>query len=247
MRSKQQKTTVSDVCTRALDALPDVFVAAGTATAPPQLDVTSVDDLVSRAKKSFVGKGSETVYDERVRKSLELVPGEGCRVEWPQLGEVLQRVSRDLVQGRTLRAEPYKILVYREGDFFRWHRDSKKGEGHLLTLCVDTGLDECEGGELLFRHNWEDDSLEGDRTEFPFAALVGQGFGSNRCKWSSNGRAGAYACWFATQMHSVDAVTSGRRVVVQYNVFLDQADRLAVPRLDLRPWPSENICDRHIR
>jgi hypothetical protein len=132
-----------------------------------------------------------------------------------------------------------KVLIYSPGDFFRFHRDSKKGEDHLLTLCVDAGLaDECEGGELLFGPNWDQDaddaSAEPEKRRKRFPPLEGTAFGSRRCMWDSGGRAGAFACWFATQFHAVAPVREGRRVVVQYNVYLSQADRLTVPRLELR-------------
>jgi hypothetical protein len=260
MQDKKEES-VSAQCTRALDALPDVFVATGVASAAPQLSIKSLDELVAKAKKSWVGKRALTVFDERVRKSLELEPGKGCDVVWPQLEEVLDEVSRGLVQGRPLRAEAYKVLVYQKGDFFAWHRDSKKGEGHLLTLCVDAGLDECIGGELRFRPNWDEDTAgmsedenedeecavepPNKKTAGSFEALSGVAYGSRRCQWSSQGKAGAYSCWFATQLHCVAPVTWGRRVVVQYNVFMDQNDRLAVPRIDLRPLAqSSNLFGR---
>jgi len=48
-----------------------------------------------------------------------------------------------------LRAEFYKVLVYRQGDFFECHRDSKKAEQHVATLVVDLGLP-CRGGQVEF-------------------------------------------------------------------------------------------------
>jgi hypothetical protein len=241
---------VSKACTAVLDALPDVFVVTGIAQGAPRVTPGSVDELIVHAKKSPVGKGDQTVFDEEVRKSLEVVPGEGCNVEWPQLAAVLEEVSRGLVHGRPLRAEPYKVLVYQEGDFFRWHRDSKKSENHVLTLCVDLGLETCEGGALLFRPDWTregrgtDDDVEDDGHDlFGEGRLLGRypplegnaARGSEECSWNSGGRAGAYACWYATQMHGVGMVRDGRRAVVLYNVFIDSADRVAVPKLAVRP------------
>jgi hypothetical protein len=60
-----------------------------------------------------------------------------------------------MVQGRRVEAELYKVLIYREGDFFKWHWDSKKSENHIMTLCIDVGLDSCEGGELNFRDKFD--------------------------------------------------------------------------------------------
>ncbi len=91
----------------------------------------------------------------------------------------------------------------------QWHRDSKKGDNHVMTLCVDTGLDRCKGGELQFATITDEDKVHDGRGEPQ--------------EWDSRGVAGSYACWFASQFHCVAKVKSGRRVVVTYNLFLDTA------------------------
>ncbi len=186
------------------DKLPDNFLAVGTTRDGPVVVPSSVEELLVRAKRSPVGKGNETVFDESVRKSAEEA-GEECPVSWDSLTAVLSEVSRELVQGRPLRAEAYKALIYQEGDFFKWHRDSKKGDNHVMTLCVDTGLDKCKGGTLEFATIADEDKVDDD---------------SHSALWGG-GVAGSYACWFAGHFHCVNKVKSGRRVVVIYNLFLD--------------------------
>lgn len=57
-------------------------------------------------------------------------------------------------------AEPYKMYIYQEGDFFKFHVDSKKGEDHVMTLVLDVFGGECEGGEVVFRDAERDMDLE---------------------------------------------------------------------------------------
>jgi hypothetical protein len=71
---------------------------------------------------------------------------------------------------------------------------SKRSPNHLLTLAIDLGS-ECIGGTLVF----------------PSAT-------NNSAQWDSNGGAGSWACWFATQLHAVTKLRSGYRVIAVYNI-----------------------------
>ncbi len=105
--------------THLFEKVPDDFLAVGVAADGPIVTPSSVEELLLRAKRSPVGKGIETVFDERVRKSAEFEVGPECPVRWDGLTAVLADLSGKLVQGRPLRAEAYKVLIYQEGDFFK--------------------------------------------------------------------------------------------------------------------------------
>ena len=212
-----------------VERVPDKFLVVGKVQAP-KVSPETVDALEKICSKSLVGKGRKTVHDEVVRRSLEIVPGDDCLVEWTGLEQALDIASKTLMQGRKLRAEIYKVLVYREGDFFDWHRDSKKDEGHLLTMCVDAGMDtEYKGGDLVFKsdrtseNDEEDEDRDSDDDDESKA-------GKSVCeRWSSSG-GGSFACFFATQPHAVRPVTEGRRVIITYNIFADDEGPFEIVR-----------------
>ena len=218
-----------DMVMTVVERVPDKFFVVGKVQAP-KVSPGSVDALEKLCSKSLVGKGRKTVYDETVRKSLEIVPGDECLVDWIGLDQALEMTSKVLMQGRKLRAEIYKVLLYREGDFFEWHRDSKKAEGHLLTMCVDAGMDtEYKGGDLVFRSDRsdedEDEELHSDSDEEKVVDVCE--------RWSSTG-GGSFACFFATQPHAVRLVTEGHRVIITYNIFVDDEGPIEI----LRPGRS---------
>ena len=88
-------------------------------------------------------------------------------MQWKDVDIVLERLREELVgPARTVRAELHKVLVYRKGDFFNLHYDSKKAPNHALSLSVDTGLAQCSGGVTLFpgpcRPNDKEDGKKSD-------------------------------------------------------------------------------------
>lgn len=178
-----------------------------------------------------------------MRKSLEIgrekMDKNQVVLSWDGLDEALQLCSKTLCQGRKLSADFYKLLVYRDGDFFKYHYDSKKGENHLLTIVVsfffftcvyllyvcieickvDLGLSNCVGGELRFRCDDNERFLEDHETDFP-----------SDVSWVSDG-CGSFCGFFLTQQHAVKQISSGCRVVATFNVFCCDEN----PRVDLRP------------
>ncbi len=181
---------------RLIDLVPDVYACCGVSGTPPTVS-KSLDDLIKEASFSPLGKGNVTVVDANARKSLELTK---VAVEWSGLDETLDFCSKKLVQGRRLRGEFYKLLIYRVDDYFLYHYDSKKGDNHLCTLVVDLGLAESSGGALCFRSGSMERFNEDHSSDDP-----------NGFVWSSSG-AGSFCCFFATQQHCVKPIVSGTRV-----------------------------------
>lgn len=159
-----------------------------------------------------VGKGEFTVFDLDVRK-VKQVKENAILVSWEGMSEALSKTMNQLVGNSqsgelVLREEFHKLLIYEEGDFFEYHRDSKKSENHVFTLAVDCGyrvvneneVAVCEGGEVYFSESYQDES----------ASEI----------WKST-QPGDWCCWFTTEPHRVAPITKGRRVIATYNIMME--------------------------
>ena len=169
---------------------------------------------------------------------------------------MLKRVGKQLAPNMELTAVFYKLIVYREGSYFKTHRDTVRDDAHRLTLTVDLGS-AYEGGDV---HFWSVDPLRirgvaGDAVQIdeqqfatvehdapaalalpvdmPPTPLTPPANASQERRraqcWRSRGVAGAYAAWFTSSWHSVDAVTSGFRVVLTFDVHAVQTGRTLLP------------------
>lgn len=151
------------------------------------------------AEPAPYGRGPETIVDTDVRRTLQLAParftidGEawGATVE-----EITRNVSRQLGVTQPTRAELYKLLLYREGDFFTEHRDSEKADGMFATLVIALPS-KWQGGELVVRH-------AGDVREL-------------HVRSESISRV-AFAAFFTDCLHELKPVVSGHRLVLVYNL-----------------------------
>ena len=183
------------------EALPDHLVCSGSSTVPvlsaPSLWTRlwapgpsrlslrrrtlagggpTVEDVLAACAQAPVGRGTETVVDTSVRRVME---SERIAVQWPGLPAALEQVQLELCPWLDLEAKLYKVLVYRKGDFFTWHLDSKKEQDHVLTLTVDCGAPACEGGGIEFERvpanaafdddeppDWYEDEMRKKYTQF---------------------------------------------------------------------------------
>lgn len=161
--------------------------------------------LVSKCRKSPVGKGSETLLDDKVRKSWELNPSQfriSNQAAWDAcMRDVITYVhSRLGVAGSrdSVRAELYKLLIYEEGAFFKPHKDTEKTKGMFGTLTVSLPSKHA-GGDIVVSHNKE---------EVRFASAPG----SDMVYGTS------FSAWYSSVTHEVKPVLSGYRVVLIYNL-----------------------------
>lgn len=87
------------------------------------------DRLIAKICKAPFGKGDQTLIDESVRKTWEIDAGEVDFLNPAWAGwfdSVVKTVERELgvVAGPgSIRAEPYKMLLYGEGAFFKPHKE----------------------------------------------------------------------------------------------------------------------------
>eukprot|EP00439_Symbiodinium_sp_Y106_P052165 s2327_g6.t6 len=169
-----------------------------------------VAELKALCKQAPFGRGSETVVDRTIRRTMET---QDVDVLWPDLKPVLSKVRAKLCPDVDLVAKLYKVLLYEPGDFFQPHVDSKVGDDHIMSLVVDCGAGACKGGQLCFpkrASQWRElEKIGRDRT------------------WLSE--SGSWCCFFASELHCVEEVTSGCRVMATFNVFGSPAVPAAVP------------------
>lgn len=158
-----------------------------------------VEPLLEVCTQAECGRGSETVTDLSVRSVMET---QRVKVEWPELPEVLNEVERKLLPDTILRAEFDKLLVYRPGDFFKGHRDSKRSDNHVATLIAIAGCPH-KGGAVVFREADEEVAL-----------------------WE--GGCGSWCCWLTSSKHEIQPILEGHRIVATYKVLAEPGSTISV-------------------
>ncbi|SEB07108.1 2OG-Fe(II) oxygenase [Rubrimonas cliftonensis] len=181
-----------------------MFTVAGIGEIGFPVASSQIDALAASAAEAPFGRGVETVHDRAVRSTLQIdagriaIAGAGWR---RMLDEVLDRIRDDLGVRGELRAELYKLLIYRPGDFFKPHRDSEKAPGMVATLVLALPT-RSAGGRLIVRHRDEEARFDlggDDPSETGFAAF------------------------YADCLHEVLPVTDGHRLVLTWNLIRDDA------------------------
>jgi FlaG/FlaF family flagellin (archaellin) len=156
--------------------------------------VASLDlpELLAAAQASAFGKGTETLLDDKVCRSLEIPAN--------QLdGETLKKLvaacniqsKAQQMNGRGVELRPYKLVIYQPGGHFRKHRDAVRGEGHIGTLVVILNSP-YTGGELEVTSEGHTHVFTGP---FRWVAMYGD------------------------DMHKINPVTSGTRVSLIYDIY----------------------------
>ncbi len=195
---------------------PQAFSAS--TTAPPgglPLEVRGVGPIklpVSQAqarqlcllgRPARYGQGERTLLDRDVRDTWE-IPKSRIKIDKRRWNEtllpVLGRLGRELgvPAGRALRAELHSMLVYAPGQFFLEHQDSEKDDAMVASLVV--GLPSTfNGGALEVHHGGQTATYRGSKKALSFVAFYSD------CR------------------HQVKPVASGYRVVLTYNLLLDEA------------------------
>ena len=171
------------------------------------VNVLEVQEMIKVAHKAPFGKGAETVLDENVRSAWEINPDRFSlnNSDWSAfLNQVIEQIKPDLgLEGYTISANIYKLLIYEEGDFFLAHRDSEKEKGMFGTLII--GLPSRHtGGELHVRFDGKTETID-------FSEPAG--------KYQI-----PYAAFYADCEHEITPVTSGYRVCLVYNL-VQQTDK----------------------
>ncbi|KAI5925294.1 hypothetical protein F4810DRAFT_708681 [Camillea tinctor] len=167
---------------------------------PLPLTPRDAEDIKRICKQAPFGKGSETVVDTSVRDTWELDPSR-FRISNPKWGKFLSeigaQVSKDL--GMTnISLEPYKLLLYETGSFFKRHKDSEKAPRMIGTLVISLPS-KHEGADVHLSHHGQTRIFgTAQSSAFDLSALA----------------------WYSDVTHEVSKLTAGYRLILTYNIIL---------------------------
>jgi hypothetical protein len=154
-----------------------------------------VDTIKKVACISPFGKGTETVIDTSVRNALELNSSQiECKNLTLKLSKELKQIAP---HNKVLVPVFYKLHIYEPGGHFDFHRDTLHGDNHYATLVYTLSSD-YSGGEFVLESNQKEHEFNLRTTEF----IV-----------------------FSTDLkHKIKPVTSGNRIVLQFDVYINDAE-----------------------
>jgi len=158
-------------------------------------------EMIKVAHKAPFGKGSETVLDTAVRSAWEI---DADAISFNNNGwgkfidSIIEQIRSALgIEGHSVGANLYKLLIYEKRDFFLPHKDSEKEKGMFGTLII--GLpSKHTGGELVVSFDGKTETIDlsgpANQYQIPFAAF------------------------YADCEHEIKPITSGYRVCLVYNL-----------------------------
>ncbi|KAK6954149.1 hypothetical protein Daesc_004111 [Daldinia eschscholtzii] len=180
----------------------DAFINPGLMIAdtliPLPLVPRDAETIRNASRQAPFGKGDKTVVDTSVRNTWELdhTQFSVANPAWKAyIASLLEDAARNLAMSE-VRAEPYKLLLYEEGSFFKRHKDSEKVPGMVgtLVICLPS---KHEGGSVHLSHIGKKYVFETDKTSaFGLTSLS----------------------WFSDVTHEIKPLTSGYRLVLTYNI-----------------------------
>lgn len=240
---------------------------AGTLTSP------DVAKLLALAAPAPFGHGAQTVYDETVRKALEIAAsriefrrtrpdsirrGDATEVTYP----FTDFVDRELLPIGTV-AEPslYKLHIYEKGGHFDWHADTQHGKDHFASAVVILGS-RYAGGDLLVKTRYvenekekeedeeednekDDDKEKEQEKDEKDVVRIRQSDEPNRC---------TVAWWYTDCLHCVEPVTEGTRIVLQFDLKMASDDEGSAQlherlhagshELNVSEMALQSVCDK---
>lgn len=164
-----------------------------------------IKEMIKIAHKAPFGKGSETVLDPAVRSAWEIDASEITfnNSDWGDfIADIVKQIKPGLgIEGHTISANLYKLLIYESGDFFLTHKDSEKEKGMFGTLIIGLPAKHT-GGELIVKFDGKTEIIDfsgpSNQYKIPFAAF------------------------YADCEHEIKPITSGYRVCLIYNLVQDK-------------------------
>ena len=221
--SKLPETQIFDILS-GINRSADFYACQNSKAFFPQLQIkglgelalplceTQAKQLIQLCGRAPYGKGTQTLVDENVRKVWELDTSKvstGNKAWQSFINRTLRNYEEILdLQGQTLIAHPYKLLLYDAGSFFLKHQDSEKEDGMVATLAI-TLPSAHQGGELTITHGNQsvciDFSTEAKRYDFQSVLF------------------------YADCQHEIAPLKAGYRLVLTYNICLQGARGLSSP------------------
>jgi len=215
-------TTALAKLLKTIDRAGDYYAFGRQEVFMPSLEVTGVGPialpllpvqaqaLIAAAERAPYGRGAETLVDTDVRRTWQIDASQvklGGRHWQDSLNHIVKKAAEGLGVTEPVSAEFYKLLVYDTGSFFVSHRDTEKAAGMFATLVIVLPS-RYTGGELIVRHQGQEacfDLGSEDPSEIVFAAF------------------------YADCLHEVQAITSGCRLTLIYNLLCPARGAMPVP------------------
>jgi hypothetical protein len=179
-------------------------------TLPLPLVQRDAEAIINLSKRAPFGKKDETIIDTNIRRTWELdVTQFKCQnPAWPSyLEDLVKRAVDELGAQGEIEAQPYKLLIYEEGAFFKAHRDTEKVPGMFGTLVISLPSPH-EGGEVHLSHSGKDIIFETSKTS-----------AFNLCALS----------WYSDVKHEIKPITAGYRLVLTYNLLTCENSSYPLP------------------
>ncbi|KAK0225527.1 hypothetical protein IW262DRAFT_1356479 [Armillaria fumosa] len=170
----------------------------------------SLRNFYDAADAAGFGLGDQNTFDETYRKSKKLdTTYFSCNFD-PRATKIFDQIQADLIEGqdeiqRVLRPELYKLNAYGEADFFKAHKDTPRAENMIGSLVIVFPTVH-EGGSLVLRqdgHEWTFGAEKMLAKSTPEAPVI------------------SYVAFYSDTEHEVLPVTSGVRVTLTYNLYLE--------------------------
>jgi len=165
------------------------------------INASQIKEMIAVAHQAPFGKGSKTVLDTKVRRGWEIDDKKikFTNKAWGDFVEgVVEKIKPALgLDGFSVSANLYKLLIYERGDFFLPHKDSEKESGMFGSLIIGLPA-KHSGGELAVQ-------FDGRQEVVDFSEAAGQ-------------YKIPYAAFYADCEHEIKPVTSGYRVCLVYNL-----------------------------
>ena len=194
------------------------------------------EKICELANPAPFGKGSETVYDEEVRKALEI---KADRIEIRQKNSKKSNFDEEFKEmiptGKKFVYKLYKMQIYQKGGKFESHKDTIHAPNHYATLVVSIPT-RFTGGELVsssrvapphdaIEKEYNEREEEVDETE---VAEVEDEVDKNKYLFKCNfSNYYEKSIIFLTDVnHEVKPITSGTRIVLQYDVYLEDLEEV---------------------
>lgn len=187
------------------------------------LSTENLDALKRAACRSAFGHGEETVVDARVRDGWEISASrltlsiddhfaKRTMYGLQDLAQELVGYNSDLERSASLRL--HKLCLYEAGGHFAPHVDAVHQPNHVATLLVALPTPH-EGGELIVHAPHARSAAHGSSESTDPGQGVRFAFGNTRAGEPVG------VAFFTDCVHEVKPVTSGIRVMLQFDVVLD--------------------------
>lgn len=211
------------------------------------------EKIINLATPAHFGKGTETVYDEEVRKALEIKADRIEITQKPHINKSSQTTYFDykyneafqdiIPSGKKFVYNLYKMQIYQEGGKFERHKDTIHAPNHYATLVVSIPV-KFTGGELCGGVAPPHDAILKSKEEVEVADEVEEVLENEDHNYLFKTNLSDYyekSIIFLTDLdHEVKPVTSGTRIVLQYDVYLEDLFQEVDEKDELKEGKIEN-------